>query len=55
MCMMRGRYDKPGDKVDAQHARHLPAACPSEPDYTRLDLAKWLVSPQHPLTARASQ
>lgn len=49
--MLRGQYDKPGDKVD----RAVPAIFPSlpkQPDYTRLDLAKWLVSPQHPLTAR---
>jgi len=49
--MIRGQYDKPGDKVD----RAVPAIFPPLPkqlDYTRLDLAKWLVSPQHPLTAR---
>lgn len=49
--MMRGQYDKPGDKV----ARSTPAVFPPLPatgNPTRLDLAKWLVSPQHPLTAR---
>jgi hypothetical protein len=49
--MIRGQYDKPGDKVD----RAVPAIfppLPKQPDYTRLDLAKWLVSTQHPLTAR---
>lgn len=52
--MLRGQYDKPGDKV----VRSTPAVFPplktdggaKEP--TRLDLAKWLVSPEHPLTAR---
>ncbi|MBE7498503.1 MAG: DUF1553 domain-containing protein [Verrucomicrobiaceae bacterium] len=49
--MDRGQYDKPKDKV----ARGTPAifpALPKQENYTRLDLAKWLVSPQHPLTAR---
>jgi hypothetical protein len=49
--MERGQYDKPKDKV----TRGTPAIFPPLPtqaEYTRLDLAKWLVSPQHPLTAR---
>ena len=49
--MDRGQYDKPLDKV----TRGTPAVFPPLPkqaEYTRLDLAKWLVSPQHPLTAR---
>jgi len=49
--MDRGQYDKPTEKV----SRGTPAVFPPLPkqaEYTRLDLAKWLVSPQHPLTAR---
>lgn len=49
--MMRGQYDKPGDKV----ARGTPAVFPPLPETenpSRLTLARWLVSPQHPLTAR---
>jgi hypothetical protein len=49
--MDRGQYDKPKDKV----IRGTPAIfrpLPKQDNYTRLDLAKWLVSPQHPLTAR---
>lgn len=49
--MDRGQYDKPLDKV----TRGTPAIFPPLPkqaEYSRLDLAKWLVSPQHPLTAR---
>ncbi len=49
--MDRGQYDKPKDKV----TRGTPAIFPPLPaqaEYTRLDLAKWLISPQHPLTAR---
>ena len=51
--MMRGQYDKPGDKV----TRSTPAIFPPLPKkeaYNRVDLANWLVSPQHPLTARVT-
>ena len=51
--MMRGAYDKPGEKV----ARDVPAAFPPLPNKTnpnRLDLAKWLVADNHPLTARVA-
>jgi hypothetical protein len=47
----RGEYDKQGDKV----AAGLPAFLPKLPEGTkpdRLALAKWLVSRDHPLTAR---
>jgi Protein of unknown function (DUF1553)/Protein of unknown function (DUF1549)/Planctomycete cytochrome C len=49
--LIRGQYDKPGDKVSAG----LPAALPPLPageNMNRLGLARWLVSPEHPLTAR---
>ncbi len=51
--MLRGQYDQPGEKV----TRGTPAVFPPLPkqeSYNRLDLAKWLVSPQHPLTARVT-
>jgi Protein of unknown function (DUF1553)/Protein of unknown function (DUF1549)/Planctomycete cytochrome C len=47
----RGEYDRPADKVE----RHLPAALPPLPvgaSQNRLGLAQWLVSGDHPLTAR---
>jgi hypothetical protein len=49
--LMRGQYDKPGDKVTAG----VPAALPPLPEgapSNRLGLAEWLVSPKQPLTAR---
>lgn len=49
--MLRGQYDQPGEKV----SRGVPAVLPPLPkktDYNRLDLARWLVAPEHPLTAR---
>ena len=49
--LKRGEYDKPGDEV----SRALPAALPPLPagvPNNRLGFAKWLVSGEHPLTAR---
>ncbi len=53
--MVRGQYDKPGEKV----TRNVPGFLPPLPkktagDYDRLDLANWLVSDDHPLTARVA-
>ncbi len=49
--MDRGQYDKPKDKVTRGTPAVLPPL-PKQDNYTRLDLAQWLISPQHPLTAR---
>ncbi len=49
--MERGQYDKPKEKVTRGTPAILPPL-PAKSHYTRLDLAKWLVSAQHPLTAR---
>ena len=49
--MERGQYDKPKDKVTHATPAVFPPL-PKQASYSRLDLAKWLVSPQHPLTAR---
>lgn len=49
--LRRGAYDSPGDKVE----RGVPAVLPSLPQDSsnnRLTLARWLVSSEHPLTAR---
>ena len=51
--LMRGAYDKPGEQVTAATPAVLPALEAGLP-HNRLGLAKWLVSPQNPLTARVT-
>ncbi|MCP5558329.1 MAG: PSD1 domain-containing protein [Verrucomicrobiaceae bacterium] len=49
--MKRGQYDQPGEPV----TRNTPAVFPALPENSqrnRVDLAKWLTSADHPLTAR---
>ena len=49
--LIRGQYDKKGEKVEAG----LPASLPPMPagaPMNRLGLAKWIVDPSNPLTAR---
>jgi hypothetical protein len=50
--LIRGAYDKYGEKV----THGLPSALPqpAEPATNRLALARWLISPDHPLTARVT-
>jgi len=50
--MVRGQYDKPGEKVGRTTPAVFPPLPRKEGQPTRLDLANWLVSPEHPLTAR---
>jgi hypothetical protein len=54
---VRGNYEKNGEKVTAATPAFLPTL-PAQPingqRYTRLDLARWLVSPDNPLTARVA-
>lgn len=51
--LMRGAYDQPGEEVTTGVPAVLP---PLEVDgtATRLDLAKWITAPEHPLTARVA-
>lgn len=54
--MMRGAYDKPGEKVTPDVPAIFPPVKKTGPDgrATRLDLARWFVSAEHPLTARVA-
>ena len=51
--LMRGAYDKPGEKVSAATPAVLPPLAKNLPP-NRLGFAKWLVDPQNPLTARVT-
>jgi len=54
--MLRGHYNTPGDKVEADVPGVLPPLNKDDPNRraNRLDFARWLVSPEHPLTARVT-
>jgi hypothetical protein len=51
--LIRGQYDKRGEKVTADVPASLPPL-PSGAKGDRLTLARWLVSAKHPLTARVA-
>ncbi len=51
--LQRGAYDKPGERVTAATPAALPALGADEPR-NRLGLARWLVDPANPLTARVT-
>ncbi len=51
--LVRGAYDKPGEKVFPATPAILPPM-PAQFPKNRLGLAEWLVSPEHPLTARVT-
>ena len=53
--MLRGAYDKPGEKVARATPAFLPALVVAEGQVpTRLDLARWLLLPEQPLVARVA-
>ena len=51
--LVRGAYDKPGDKVTADVPSFLPSLPEGSPN-NRLGLARWLIDDEHPLTARVT-
>ncbi len=51
--LTRGEYSKPGARVSADVPAILPPL-PAAAPKNRLALARWLVSPHHPLTARVT-
>ncbi len=51
--LKRGEYDQRGEKVARAVPAFLPPLPPGEP-VNRLGLARWLVAPNHPLTARVA-
>ena len=51
--LKRGEYDQKGEKVGRAVPAFLPPLPPGAP-VNRLGLARWLVAPDHPLTARVA-
>jgi len=49
--LLRGQYDKPGERVEADVPVELPRL-PADAQRNRLGLARWLVDSANPLTAR---
>jgi len=57
--LKRGQYDQRGEQVESEFPQALSAAfsaggVPPVGKRTRLDLARWLTDPRHPLTARVA-
>ena len=54
--MLRGQYNQPGDEVHPAVPAVLPPLVPGDgrTRANRLDLARWLVAPENPLTARVA-
>ena len=52
--MMRGQYDTPGEPVVPATPAVLPKLKQAGERANRLDLARWIVAPENPLTARVA-
>ncbi|MEQ8790383.1 MAG: DUF1553 domain-containing protein [Pirellulaceae bacterium] len=51
---LRGDFLRPGDEVEADTPAFLPPLAPDGRRPDRLDLARWMASPENPLTARVA-
>jgi hypothetical protein len=51
--LKRGQYDQPGEKVTSD-TPHILSPFPADAPRNRLGLARWLVDPANPLTARVA-
>ena len=51
---LRGAYDKMGEEVTRGTPAFLPPMKVAGDEPTRMDLANWLVAPEHPLTSRVT-
>lgn len=52
--LLRGAYDRPGERVSPSVPRALVAGLHESKSVNRVDLARWLVDPANPLTARVT-
>ena len=52
--LIGGSYANAGEQVQRNTPGFLPPLKPKDGVYTRMDLAEWLVDPQHPLPARVA-
>jgi hypothetical protein len=52
--LTRGAYDQPGQVVERNTPAFLPPLASASETKSRMDLARWLTSQQHPLTARVA-
>jgi hypothetical protein len=52
--LKRGNYDQQGERVSAETPAALPALGAKPQAANRLDLARWLTQPDHPLTTRVT-
>ncbi len=52
--LIRGAYDKPGEKVERNTPAFLPPMKPMDGMKTRMDLAEWFLARENPLTARVA-
>ncbi len=52
--LVGGAYDAPAEPVERNTPSFLPSMKEKEGMYSRMDLAEWLIAPNHPLTARVT-